>query len=65
MSKTRLDQALLDQGLADSMREATGLILGGKVRLAGAVCDKPGTPISSKHEISVEGKKKYASRGKQ
>lgn len=45
------------------MREATGLILGGKVKLGTSVCDKPGTSVSGDDEIQVEGRKKYASRG--
>ena len=61
--KTRLDKALLEKGLAKDEREATGLVLSGKVKVEGKVCDKPGTQVSLDANISTDEQKKYVSRG--
>lgn len=61
--KIRLDVALLEAGLAADEREAKGLILSGKVKLNGQLCDKPGTMVLPDAEITTLEQKKYVSRG--
>ena len=61
--KIRLDKALLEKGLAQDEREATGLILSGKVKVEDQICDKPGTQVSLDANISTGKQKKYVSRG--
>lgn len=62
--KRRLDDLIVARGLAQDLREARGLIMAGKVVVAGAVCNKAGTPTKEDAEIHVRGRReKYVSRG--
>jgi len=64
--KIRLDQLLLDRGLAESLPKAQALILAGEVSVDEARVDKPGTPISEAAAISVSSRvPKFASRAGQ
>ena len=64
--KIRLDQLLLDRGLADSLSKAQALILAGEVSVDDARVDKPGTAISKAAQISVSSRSpKFASRAGQ
>jgi 23S rRNA (cytidine1920-2'-O)/16S rRNA (cytidine1409-2'-O)-methyltransferase len=64
--KIRLDQLLLDRGLADSLSKAQALILAGEVSVNDARVDKPGTSISDTAKLSVSSRTpKFASRGGQ
>ena len=47
-SRQRLDQALVEGGLAESRERAQRLILAGRVRVAGQVSDKPGRRVAPK-----------------
>lgn len=63
MQKLRVDLALLQRGLVPSREKAQALIMEGKVRVNGAVVDKPGRMIAPEAEVEVEVDKKYVSRG--
>ena len=62
--KERLDKLLVDRGLCQSRAQAQALIMDGKVKVAGTVVTKPGTPVAtSETEIDVVGVQPYVSRG--
>ena len=62
----RLDQLVLDRGLADSLSKAQALVLAGEVFVDGARIDKPGTAIADSATVSVASRStKFASRGGQ
>jgi 23S rRNA (cytidine1920-2'-O)/16S rRNA (cytidine1409-2'-O)-methyltransferase len=62
--RTRLDQLLVDRGLAESCPKAQAMILAGEVRVNGARADKAGTPVAKDAEVEVTSRhQKYASRG--
>ncbi|VGO13752.1 Hemolysin A [Pontiella desulfatans] len=63
MPKTRLDQLLVQRGLADSREQAQRLIRAGVVRVGEQVASKPGHQFKDDAEISVKEKEKYVSRG--
>ena len=63
-SKIRLDQLLVDRGLADSRTKAQALVMAGLVYGADRRFDKPGVQIAADTEISVKGKDHpWVSRG--
>lgn len=53
--KRRLDQMLVEKGLAESRSRAQSLILAGKVTVDGKISDKPGRTISGETPIAVTG----------
>ena len=55
MTRTRLDQALVERGLAPSRARAQSLILAGVVRIGGEVADKAGRAVDPGAVISVDG----------
>jgi 23S rRNA (cytidine1920-2'-O)/16S rRNA (cytidine1409-2'-O)-methyltransferase len=62
--RTRLDQALVERGLADSQQKAQAMILAGEVRVNSIAVQKAGMPISTDAHIEVKSRQlKYASRG--
>jgi 23S rRNA (cytidine1920-2'-O)/16S rRNA (cytidine1409-2'-O)-methyltransferase len=63
MPKTRLDQLLVQRGLADSREQAQRLIRAGLVRVGEEVASKPGHAFKDEIDISVKQKEKYVSRG--
>lgn len=63
MPKTRLDQLLVDRGLADSRTRAQALILAGEVRVNGTVHSKPGMSVDAASEISLAATLPFVSRG--
>lgn len=64
MPKTRLDQLLVDNGLAASKTEAQRLVLAGLVYSGTKQMDKPGHPVAADLEITVKGKEHpFVSRG--
>lgn len=64
--KIRLDQLLLDRGLADSFSKAQALILAGEISVDDARVDKPGTAIADSARVTVSSRSpKFASRGGQ
>lgn len=62
-NKVRLDELILELGLAKNPREAQGLIQSGKVLVNGKVVSKPGTAVDRQAEIGITAKQKYVSRG--
>ncbi len=63
MARTRLDQALVERGLAPSRARAQAAVVAGHVRVNGAVADKPSTAIDEDASIEVEAPPPYVSRG--
>jgi len=63
-TKIRLDQMIMDKGLAQNRQNAKTLIMAGKVLVDNQLLDKPGTLISSDKNILVKGgRNPYVSRG--
>ncbi len=67
VSRVRLDQLIVDRGLAESRSRAQALLLGGKVRVGegdGARFDrKPGDLVDPESPIEVTAPEPYVSRG--
>src|SRR5512139_2328955 len=63
MGKRRLDLMLVERSLAPSREQARALILGGRVRVAGARLDKAGAAVDPQAQIDVEGGLPYVGRG--
>lgn len=61
--KQRLDQALVERGLAGSLREAGGLILAGRVFSGDRQLDKLGVMVRPEDPLRVRGLQPYVSRG--
>lgn len=62
-SKHRLDQLMLERGLADSREKAQALILAGQVIVNGQKSSKPGHSIADDARIEVLERMPYVSRG--
>lgn len=62
-AKLRLDQLLLDRGLADSRAKAQALILAGRVYRGEQRLDKSGQQVPADAEITVRGTDDHVSRG--
>lgn len=52
-ARRRLDAELVERGLADSRAKARGLILAGRVLLAGTVCAKCGATVRPGQDVAV------------
>ena len=63
MSKVRLDQLLVQKGLAESREQAQRLIRAGKVRVDEQPAGKPGHQYKEDVSIQVKEPEKYVSRG--
>lgn len=64
IQKTRLDQLLVERGLAESRTRAQSLIMAGHVSVAGKKIDKAGQQVASDAAIDVSGKDHpWVSRG--
>ena len=64
MAKARVDQLLVDRGLAESRAKAQALVLAGTVYVGEQRIDKAGTTVPDDAEIDVRGEKiPYVSRG--
>jgi 23S rRNA (cytidine1920-2'-O)/16S rRNA (cytidine1409-2'-O)-methyltransferase len=61
--KTRLDQILVERGLADSREKARALILAGSVKVDGQKSDKPGHSFPEECNVVVAAPLPYVSRG--
>src|SRR5688500_2319036 len=61
--RTRLDQALVQRGLAPSRERAQALVTAGKVRVAGDRADRAAMPVADDTAIEVEEPQPYVSRG--
>ena len=62
-AKTRLDQLLVERGLAESREKAKALILAGAVFVDGQKADKPGHSIAATSHIEITQRMPYVSRG--
>jgi 23S rRNA (cytidine1920-2'-O)/16S rRNA (cytidine1409-2'-O)-methyltransferase len=62
-AKQRIDQLLVDRGLAESRQKAQALILAGEVKVDGQRADKPGRAAAEDARIEVTGRLPYVSRG--
>src|SRR5271155_916136 len=63
MSKHRLDQLVVERGLADSREKAQALILAGQVIVNGQKSSKPGHNIAADARVEVLERMPYVSRG--
>jgi 23S rRNA (cytidine1920-2'-O)/16S rRNA (cytidine1409-2'-O)-methyltransferase len=63
MSRIRLDQLVLQRGLAESREKAQRLIRSGAVRMGGHPQTKPGHLYADDAVVTVEAGEKYVSRG--
>ena len=66
MGKTRLDQRVLREGLADDLRQAQGLIMRGDVLVSDRPVTKPGAPVKEALRFAPKsgaGSARYVSRG--
>src|SRR2546421_7231400 len=61
--KKRLDQLVVDRGLADSREKAQALIMAGAVMLNGQKAGKPGHSVADDSRIEVTAKLPYVGRG--
>jgi 23S rRNA (cytidine1920-2'-O)/16S rRNA (cytidine1409-2'-O)-methyltransferase len=61
--KTRLDQILVERGLADSREKARALIIAGSVTVDGQKSDKPGHAFAEDCRVEVAAPLPYVSRG--
>jgi 23S rRNA (cytidine1920-2'-O)/16S rRNA (cytidine1409-2'-O)-methyltransferase len=62
-SRIRLDQLLVDRGLAESREKAKALVLAGAVLVAGQKADKPGHTVAVDVAVDVTSRPPYVSRG--
>ncbi len=63
MSKHRLDQLVVERGLAESREKAQALILAGQVTVNGQKSSKPGHAIAGDARIELLERMPYVSRG--
>lgn len=63
MSRTRLDQLLVERGLAESRTKAQALIAVGAVQVNGQVSIKPGTAVAESSHLHIVQPLPYVSRG--
>lgn len=61
--KQRIDQLLVERGLAASRQKAQALVLAGQVLVNRQKVDKPGHAVASDAEIELLGQLRYVSRG--
>ena len=63
-TRRRLDAELVARGIAETRAKALGLILSGRVLLAGAVCTKCGTPVKEGADVGLlPAPRPFVSRG--
>lgn len=63
MTKQRLDQWLVQEGLAESREKAQRLIRAGQVRVNGQTATKPGQPCPMVAEVTLEALPRFVGRG--
>ncbi len=61
--KKRIDQLLVDRGLAETRQRAQAMIMAGDVLVEGEPVTKPGLHITQQSEITVKNKCLFVSRG--
>ena len=62
-AKLRVDQLLVERGLADSREKAQALILAGQVMIDGQKADKPGRTVADDCQLELLARLPYVSRG--
>ena len=63
-ARRRLDAELVSREIAETRAKAQGLILAGRVLLAGVVCTKCGTPVKAGADVALlPAPRPFASRG--
>jgi 23S rRNA (cytidine1920-2'-O)/16S rRNA (cytidine1409-2'-O)-methyltransferase len=63
MKKIRLDQLLVEKGLAESREKAKRLILSGQILVDGTPAPKPGHNLAPDHQIILKEAERFVSRG--
>jgi len=63
MKKIRLDQLLVEKGLAESREKAKRLILAGQILVDGHPSPKPGHNLAPDHKIILKEAERFVSRG--
>jgi 23S rRNA (cytidine1920-2'-O)/16S rRNA (cytidine1409-2'-O)-methyltransferase len=63
MARPRLDQILVERGLAPSRTRAQALIMAGRVRSDGVRLEKPGARVEPDVSLTVDPGERYVSRG--
>jgi len=61
--RRRLDQALVERGLASSRERAQALVRAGLVRVAGMLTERPDQMVAADQAIELTGARVYVSRG--
>ncbi|MFQ5921986.1 MAG: TlyA family RNA methyltransferase [Anaerolineales bacterium] len=61
-NKLRIDQLLVERGLAESRTRAQRLVMAGQVRVAGEIVHKPSAAVASDAILEVEGGPRFVSR---
>lgn len=62
-SKLRLDQLLVQRGLAETRTKAQAMIMAGEVLIADQTSTKPGLLVDTAVDLSLAAKSRYVSRG--
>jgi 23S rRNA (cytidine1920-2'-O)/16S rRNA (cytidine1409-2'-O)-methyltransferase len=62
-ARVRIDQLLVDRGLAESRTQAQALILAGNVRVGDVPVTKAGTLVAVDSDLRLTGQRRFASRG--
>src|SRR3954467_13719513 len=62
-TRRRLDQLLVERGLAESRSQAQALILAGNVRIGDAPMTKAGTLVPADSAVALTGQRRFVSRG--
>lgn len=63
MAKRRLDQLLVERGLAESREKARAAVMAGAVRVDGAPATKPGLLVREDAALEMAARPRYVSRG--
>src|SRR3954453_329112 len=63
VQKLRLDEALVERGMADTRSRAKALIMAGDVLVAGNPVLQAGAAVSPADEIELKAKPRFVSRG--
>ncbi|MPZ22572.1 MAG: TlyA family rRNA (cytidine-2'-O)-methyltransferase [Dehalococcoidia bacterium] len=63
MARQRLDQLLVERGLADSRAKARALVMAGDVLVDGQLAQRAGLMVGDAGEVNLKQKQRYVSRG--
>ena len=62
IERKRLDELVVDRGLATSRNVARGLVMAGLVLVEGKVVDKAGTAVPVEAEVTLKARPRFVSR---